>query len=55
MTFSSDSNIKNLKILDAMQQTTTINFMNVRDNPKLSEELFTFVVPKNVDVIGEAR
>jgi outer membrane lipoprotein carrier protein len=55
MTFNIDFNIKNLQILDAMQQTTSIDFTDVRDNPELSKEVFTFVAPQNVDVIGEAR
>lgn len=38
---------------DQFDQTTRIEFTNVQRNPDLDPQLFTFVVPEGVDVVGE--
>jgi outer membrane lipoprotein carrier protein len=38
-------------IRDASGQITDISFSDVRHNPKLKQNLFTFEIPQGVDVI----
>ncbi|WP_440849923.1 outer membrane lipoprotein chaperone LolA [Salinisphaera sp. SWV1] len=40
-----------MKLHDHLGQTTSINFGNVKINPKIPESKFTLKVPKNVEVV----
>ena len=42
-----------IELRDSFGQTTRIQFSNVRINPQLDPELFVFLPPAGVDVIGE--
>jgi len=42
-----------LRLLDSLDQVTTLQFYDLRINPELSDSLFEFVPPPGVDVIGE--
>jgi outer membrane lipoprotein carrier protein len=46
--------LSRLQLLDSLEQTTTIEFMDVEVNEDLGDGLFDFVPPAGVDVIGEA-
>lgn len=41
-----------MEIEDRFGQKTTFRFVNIKGNPELPEDYFTFVVPEGVDVIG---
>ena len=43
--------LKQMRILDASGQVTEIKFSQVKHNPKLKDELFSFTPPEGVDVI----
>lgn len=47
------NNIKDLRLLDHLGQTSQFNFTQVQNNPKIANTRFTFVPPVGVDVIGE--
>ena len=54
LTFNSlhkDQPLTEMVIRDASGQVTLISFNNVSNNPKLDDTLFTFDIPKGVDVI----
>ena len=42
-----------LRLLDSLDQVTTLQFSDLRINPELADSLFEFVPPPGVDVIGE--
>lgn len=42
-----------MEVTDSFGQTTRLWLKNVVRNPKLDDELFDFVIPENVDVVGE--
>lgn len=46
-----DNSLKSMTIQDNLGQITTIQFSHSRINQNLSKNLFTFVVPKNSDVV----
>jgi outer membrane lipoprotein carrier protein len=46
--------LKYMQLADRMNQTTTLEFSDVRRNPALDESQFKFTVPAGVDVIGDA-
>ena len=48
----SRGDLKVMELKDKLQQSTRIEFSGVRRNPHLAGELFTFVPPPGVDVIG---
>ena len=50
-TLHEDQALTEMVIRDASGQVTLISFNNVSDNPKLDNKLFTFDIPKGVDVI----
>ena len=41
-------------LADKLNQITQVTFTNPKSNEKLAPELFTFVPPAGVDVIGRA-
>ncbi|MHB1620806.1 MAG: outer membrane lipoprotein chaperone LolA [Sulfuricella sp.] len=45
--------LKVMELRDHFGQTTVIRFSNLERNPKLAPEMFKFVPPKGVDVIGD--
>lgn len=47
------SAIKGMRLIDNLDQVLDIEFMNVIQNQALPEDLFRFVPPPGVDVIGE--
>lgn len=49
-----DGVLKRMLLVDRFDQRTDIRFSDLRCNPDLDPELFTFTPPDNVDVIGEA-
>lgn len=51
--FDAKGQLSFMEIKDVFGQTTEIAFSHIKLNPKLDSQLFTFVPPKNVDVIGE--
>jgi outer membrane lipoprotein carrier protein len=42
-----------MELRDHFGQTTVIRFSGLERNPKLAPDLFKFVSPKGVDVIGD--
>ena len=44
--------LKLMELKDKLQQSTRIEFSAIRRNPRLAGDLFTFVPPPGVDVIG---
>jgi len=52
LTFAQD-NLKAMRMMDNLGQTTTIKFSNVHENIALNENLFHFVLPKGVDVVKQ--
>jgi len=44
--------LKLMELKDKLQQSTRIEFSDIRRNPRLAGDLFTFVPPPGVDVIG---
>ncbi|MFI4954991.1 MAG: outer membrane lipoprotein chaperone LolA [Gammaproteobacteria bacterium] len=53
LSFDADDKLSRMQIKDVFGQTTGIVFSRIVLNPKLDSKLFTFVPPKNVDVVGE--
>lgn len=49
-----DGRIDELRLLDSLDQTTTLEFFDVELNPALPDTEFEFVPPAGVDVIGDA-
>jgi len=47
--------LKQMELKDKLQQSTRIEFSSIRRNPRLAADLFTFVPPPGVDVIGAPR
>jgi len=47
--------LKLMELKDKLQQSTRIEFSSIRRNPRLAGDLFTFVPPPGVDVIGAPR
>jgi outer membrane lipoprotein carrier protein len=47
--------LNQLRLLDSLDQVTTLEFFDLEINPMLSDTVFQFVPPPGVDVIGEAR
>jgi outer membrane lipoprotein carrier protein len=48
----SGGELKLMELKDKLQQSTRIEFSAIRRNPHLADELFSFVPPPGVDVIG---
>lgn len=48
----SGGELRFMELRDKLQQSTRIEFSGVRRNPRLAGDLFTFVPPPGVDVIG---
>jgi chaperone LolA len=44
-----------LELVDGLEQVTRVVFSNIRANPTLEASTFTFVPPRDVDVIGSAE
>ena len=49
--FNTNHQLNSLDILDALKQSTFIRFNNIKVNARLTAKDFTFVIPKNVDLI----
>lgn len=47
--------LNQLRLLDSLDQVTTLEFFDLEINPDLADAVFEFVPPQGVDVIGEAR
>jgi outer membrane lipoprotein carrier protein len=47
------SGLAAMELQDQFGQTTTIRFSNVRRNPKLADNLFSFTPPQGADILGE--
>lgn len=43
-----------MNLVDRLGQTTSIDFLNIERNPRLPADIFTYVPPPGVDVIGSA-
>ena len=48
-----DSLPRTMELTDAFGQTTELTFSDVRRNPKLAGDMFSFVPPKGADVVGQ--
>ena len=44
--------LQTMKLIDGFEQTTVIEFEQLIINPKLSNDIFNFIVPQGMDVIG---
>ena len=53
LAFDAHGELAAMELLDKLGQTTTIEFSQVRRGAPLDDALFTFVPPKDADVIGE--
>jgi outer membrane lipoprotein carrier protein len=49
-----DSELARMELVDGLEQTTAIVFSDVEINPDLDDELFHFVAPRGVTVLGGA-
>ena len=47
----SNYNLMAVKVTDALGNTTSIKFSDIRTNVKLAESLFTFELPAGADVV----
>ena len=47
------NDLKAMELYDNFGQTTSLFFSNIKHNPPLSTELFYFVPPAGIDIIGE--
>lgn len=50
-----NTQIKEMRLTDHIGHTTRIEFQRIEVNPSLPSSLFSFIPPKNVDVIDETR
>jgi len=50
-----DGLLNQLRLLDSLEQVTTIEFFDLEVNPAVADAVFEFDPPSGVDVIGEAR
>jgi outer membrane lipoprotein carrier protein len=50
-----DGQLNQLRLLDSLDQVTTLEFFDLEINPVLADAVFEFEPPSGVDVIGEAR
>ncbi len=50
-----NNKIMQMRLENQLGQNTILNFSNVKINPKLNKKLFSFVVPKQVDVIDQTK
>ncbi len=53
MAFNSDAELIVMELFDAFGSRTILRFTALKKNPALSPQLFNFVPPKGVDVLGE--
>lgn len=53
LSFNNKNELVSMQFYDVLGQTTHLTFSNEKLNPKLSNDLFRFTPPKDVDVIGE--
>ncbi|NOY63222.1 MAG: outer membrane lipoprotein chaperone LolA [Gammaproteobacteria bacterium] len=51
----SEQTLQAMELRDAFDQTTYLEFSNSQRNIRLKDELFRFVVPAGVDVVGEQQ
>ncbi len=49
----SDGLLRSILLIDTFDQSTRIEFIQMRANPVLDDSLFEFVPPKDADVVGE--
>lgn len=49
-----DAVLSRMEFVDGLDQTTTIEFLEIELNPELDDALFRFDVPRGVDVLGGA-
>jgi outer membrane lipoprotein carrier protein len=49
-----DNNLKVLKLQNQLDNIVIFEFLNIKRNPKLDAEFFTFIVPKGTDVIRDS-
>lgn len=47
--------LRRLRLLDSLDQTTSLEFSRVEVNAEIASSVFDFVPPEGVDVIGDAR
>ncbi len=47
--------LQEMELLDAFNQTTRLTFSNIRSGIKLPAELFEFVPPEGVDIVGDGE
>ena len=52
LTFSGDTLVQ-MHLLDSLGQRSSLEFNNIEINPKLKDEMFSFVPPEGVDVISQ--
>ena len=45
--------LREMELSDSLGQVTTLEFSELVKNPKLDNDLFRFVPPAGVDIIGE--
>lgn len=52
LTFSGDTLVE-MHFLDSLGQRSSLEFNNIKMNPKLNDKMFHFVPPKGVDIISQ--
>lgn len=52
LTFSGDTLVQ-MHLLDSLGQRSSLEFNNIKMNPKLKDKMFSFVPPKGVDIISQ--
>ena len=52
LTFAGDTLVQ-MHLLDSLGQRSSLEFNNIEINPKLKDEMFSFVPPEGVDVISQ--
>ncbi len=53
MAFDAQSDLVVMELRDNFGQNTVLRFSNMKRNPQLSPQLFTFTPPKGADVLGD--
>lgn len=53
MALNDDGNLIEMDLLDTLSQRINIRFMDIQINSELTTDIFNFVAPQGVDVLGE--
>jgi outer membrane lipoprotein carrier protein len=49
--FTKDNKINKIEYKDALENSVTITFSNVKQNTQIDDDLFKFLPPENYDII----